>query len=133
MTTPPDSPPDQPAPPSPPNAPSAPGNTPEAEAEKTLEDKVVDVLRTVYDPEIPINIHELGLIYEVDVSDEGHVHVVMTLTSPNCPVAESLPAEVETKVKGIHGVTGVKLELTWEPPWGPDKMTEAARLQLGMV
>ena len=99
----------------------------------SLESRVVGVLRTIYDPEIPVDIYELGLVYEVQVSPEGCARVVMTLTSPHCPVAESLPAEVEQKIKAVEGVREVKLELTWEPPWGPDKMSEAARLQLGMV
>ena len=99
----------------------------------SLKERVVQALKTVYDPEIPVNIYELGLIYELEVSPEGQARVVMTLTSPNCPVAESLPAEVQQKIKAVDGITEMKFELTWEPPWGPDRMTEAARLQLGMV
>ena len=99
----------------------------------SLEERVIQVLKSVYDPEIPVNIYELGLIYELELSPEGCARVVMTLTSPNCPVAETLPAEVEQKIKAVEGVSEVKLDLTWEPPWGPDRMTEAARLQLGMV
>ncbi len=106
---------------------------PQANDTRSLEERVVDALKTVYDPEIPVNIYELGLIYELEVSPEGQARVVMTLTSPNCPVAESLPVEVQQKIKAVEGITETKFELTWEPPWGPDKMTEAARLQLGMV
>ena len=98
-----------------------------------LEAQVLDALRTCYDPEIPVNIYELGLVYEVNVSDEGVVSIRMTLTSPHCPAVQSLPAEIESKVKAVPGVNDVKLELVWEPPWDPSKMSEAARLQLGMV
>lgn len=97
-----------------------------------LQDKIIEALRTCYDPEIPVNIYELGLIYEVKVESSGEVNIRMTLTTPNCPAAASLPLEVEGKVKALPQVTGVKLELVWEPPWDPSKMTEAARLQLGM-
>ena len=97
-----------------------------------LQDKVVEALRTCYDPEIPVNIYELGLIYQVEVEPSGEVKVRMTLTTPNCPAAASLPLEVEGKVRVLPQVTGVKLEVVWEPPWDPSKMTEAARLQLGM-
>jgi FeS assembly SUF system protein len=97
-----------------------------------LQDKVIEALRTCYDPEIPVNIYELGLIYEVNVESSGEVNIRMTLTTPNCPAAASLPLEVEGKVKALPQVTGVKLEIVWEPPWDPSKMTEAARLQLGM-
>jgi FeS assembly SUF system protein len=97
-----------------------------------LQDKVVEALRTCYDPEIPVNIYELGLIYQVEVEPSGEVEIRMTLTTPNCPAAASLPLEVEGKVRVLPQVTGVKLEVVWEPPWDPSKMTEAARLQLGM-
>ena len=97
-----------------------------------MQDKVVEALRTCYDPEIPVNIYELGLIYQVEVEPSGEVKVRMTLTTPNCPAAASLPLEVEGKVRALPQVTGVKLEVVWEPPWDPSKMTEAARLQLGM-
>ena len=93
---------------------------------------VVDVLKTVYDPEIPVDIYELGLIYDIAVEESGAVAVRMTLTSPMCPVAESLPPEVEEKVRGVAGVTDVKIDLVWEPPWTPSLMSEAARLELGM-
>jgi FeS assembly SUF system protein len=97
-----------------------------------LQDKVIDVLRTCYDPEIPVNILELGLIYEVNVEPSGDVSIRMTLTAPNCPAASYLPVEVEGKVRTLPQVTGVKVDVVWEPPWDPSKMTEAARLQLGM-
>lgn len=97
-----------------------------------LRERVVEALRTVHDPEIPVNIYELGLIYELDVDAEGRVEVKMTLTSPACPVAGSLPGEVESKIKSVDGVQDAKVELTWDPPWSPEKMTEAARLQLGL-
>jgi FeS assembly SUF system protein len=96
-----------------------------------IEELVIEALRTVYDPEIPVNIYELGLVYAVDVSRTGEVVVRMTLTSPGCPVAVSLPIEVESKVQMTPGVTSAKVELVWDPPWGPEKMTDAARLQLG--
>jgi FeS assembly SUF system protein len=98
-----------------------------------LKNKVVDVLKTCFDPEIPVNIYDLGLIYGIDVTDEGSVKVTMTLTSPQCPVAGSLPPNVEAKVGLIEGVASSKVEVTWDPPWGPDKMTEAAKLQLNML
>ncbi|HEY7317802.1 MAG TPA: SUF system Fe-S cluster assembly protein [Candidatus Binatia bacterium] len=98
-----------------------------------LEAQVLDALRTCYDPEIPVNIYELGLVYEVNVDEEGAVAIRMTLTSPHCPAVQSLPAEIESKVKAVPGVNDVKLDLVWEPPWDPSKMSEAARLQLGMM
>ena len=97
-----------------------------------LRDQVVEVLRSVYDPEIPVNIFELGLIYEVKVDDDANVHVLMTLTSPMCPVAESLPPEVEEKVAAVDGVGSATVEVTWDPPWEPDMMSEAAKLELDM-
>ncbi|WP_223277511.1 SUF system Fe-S cluster assembly protein [Phaeocystidibacter luteus] len=103
----------------------------EEQMQKLGED-VVDVLRTIYDPEIPVDIYELGLVYDVNVSEEGDVHVLMTLTSPNCPVAESLPVEVEEKVKTIDIVTTAEVEITFDPPWTKDMMSEEARLELGM-
>ncbi len=93
---------------------------------------VVETIKTVYDPEIPVNIYELGLIYNIDVSSDGKVDIVMTLTSPGCPVAESLPKEVELSVGTIEDVSGVNIELVWDPPWTPDRMSEAARLELNM-
>jgi len=100
--------------------------------ELVIEAQVLDALRTCFDPEIPVNIYELGLIYEVKVEQEGFVTIRMTLTSPHCPAVQSLPADVEAKVKEISGVTGVKVDLVWDPPWEPSRMSEAARLQLGM-
>ena len=99
----------------------------------SLEDRVVAALRTIYDPEIPADIYEVGLIYGVDADSAGNVSIRMTLTSPTCPVAESLPVEVETKVKALPGAMSVKVEIVWEPPWGPEMMSEAARLELGMM
>ena len=93
---------------------------------------VVETIKTVYDPEIPVNIYELGLIYNIDVSSDGKVDIVMTLTSPGCPVAESLPKEVELRAGTIEDVSGVNIELVWDPPWTPDRMSEAARLELNM-
>lgn len=98
-----------------------------------MEAEVLDALRTCYDPEIPVNIYELGLVYEVKVDDAGLVSIKMTLTSPHCPAVQSLPAEIENKVKAVSGVSDVKIELVWDPPWDPSKMSEAARLQLGMM
>jgi len=96
-------------------------------------DKVIDVLHTCYDPEIPVDIYELGLIYDVKVEESGEVNIKMTLTAPNCPAAQSLPAEVKYKAEGVPDVTGANVEIVWEPPWDMTKMTEAARLQLGMI
>jgi FeS assembly SUF system protein len=98
----------------------------------SLKDQVVAAMRKVYDPEMPVNIYELGLIYGVDVSAEGQVAIRMTLTAPNCPVAGSLPADVERAVRAVPGVSGVKLELTFDPPWTKDRMSEAAKLALGI-
>ena len=100
---------------------------------RTLEEKVIDALKTCYDPEIPSDIYELGLIYSVKVEPEGKVEIQMTLTSPACPVAGSLPPEVETKVKSVEGVTECKVELVWDPPWNPAMMSESAKLDLGMA
>ncbi len=97
-----------------------------------VQDKVIEALRTCYDPEIPVNIYELGLIYEVKVEPSGAVYLQMTLTAPNCPAAGTLPGEVQQKVQAVPGVTSAKVEVVWEPTWDPSKMTEAARLQLGM-
>ena len=107
-------------------------STGEAGESKDLKAKVIEVLETCFDPEIPVNIYELGLVYDIDIDDAGAVDIKMTLTSPACPVAGSLPPEVENKIKAIEGVSSAKVEVVWEPPWTPEKMTEAARLQLGM-
>jgi FeS assembly SUF system protein len=98
-----------------------------------LERGVIEALRTVYDPEIPVNIYDLGLIYELDITPEGAVSVKMTLTAPGCPVAQTFPAEVEARVRAVPGVTDAIVELVWEPPWSQDRMSDAARLQLGML
>ena len=100
---------------------------------EAIRERIIERLRTVYDPEIPVDIYELGLIYEVRVDEGGKVGIRMTLTSPMCPAAEQLPPEVETKAREVPGVTGVELELVWDPPWTPERMSEAARLELGMV
>ncbi|MFZ6033189.1 MAG: SUF system Fe-S cluster assembly protein [Melioribacter sp.] len=98
-----------------------------------LEQEIIAVLKTCYDPEIPVDIWELGLIYDLRVDDEGNTYIKMTLTSPNCPVAESLPIEVKEKVKKVKGVKDVYLDLVWEPPWSMDKMSEEAKLELGFL
>ena len=97
----------------------------------SLKDRVIAAIQTVYDPEIPINIWEVGLIYDVTVDDDGRAHILMTLTSPNCPVAESLPSEVKDVVAAVDGVTEAEVEITWDPPWDPEMMSEAAQLELG--
>jgi FeS assembly SUF system protein len=98
-----------------------------------IEAEVIEALRTVFDPEIPVNVYELGLIYLVEVSSEGAVLIRMTLTSPHCPAVQSMPAEIESKVRTISGVTDVNIDLVWDPAWDQSKMSEAARLQLGMM
>ena len=97
-----------------------------------LKDKVINQIKKVYDPEIPVNIYELGLIYKIEVDDKNKVNVDMTLTSPNCPVAESLPKEVKDNIIKVDGVSDVNLNLVWEPPWDKDKMSEAAKLELNL-
>lgn len=97
-----------------------------------IRERVIEQIHTCYDPEIPVDIWELGLIYELDVKEGGAVAVKMTLTSPMCPVAEILPPEVEAKIRAVPGVSDVSLELVWDPPWNPSRMSEAARLELGM-
>lgn len=98
-----------------------------------LKARVIDVLRSIYDPEIPVNIYDLGLIYNLAISPQGEVHVRMTLTAPNCPVAQSFPATVKEALLCVGGVSAANVELVWDPPWSRDNMTEAARLQLGML
>jgi FeS assembly SUF system protein len=100
---------------------------------RMLEERIIDAIRTIYDPEIPVDIYELGLIYEVKVNKKYHADVLMTLTSPSCPVAESMPLEVEEKVKGVNGIESSKVELTFDPPWDKDMMSEAALLELGFM
>jgi len=97
-----------------------------------IKNKVIEVVKKIYDPEIPVNIYELGLIYKIDVDEKNKVNVDMTLTSPNCPVAESLPNEVKENIKKVEGVSDVNLNLVWEPPWDKDKMSEAAKLELNL-
>ena len=106
----------------------------ETDPEKTLElkPKILEQLATVFDPEIPVNIYELGLIYDIIVDVNGLAVIKMTLTAPNCPAAVTLPAEVQGKVKSIEGVTNSRVDLVWEPPWDKDRMTDAAKLQLGI-
>lgn len=100
--------------------------------EGSLRDRVIAEIHTIYDPEIPIDIYELGLIYEVRVSPENDVHIVMTLTTPNCPSAQTLPAEVEAKTKAVDGVRSVAVEITFDPPWDRTMMSEAALFQIGL-
>jgi len=100
---------------------------------QVLGDKVVTVLKTIYDPEIPVDIYELGLIYDVFVNENGEVKILMTLTSPNCPVAETLPVEVEEKVKVLEEVKDAEVEITFDPTWTQDMMSEEARLELGFL
>jgi FeS assembly SUF system protein len=98
-----------------------------------IRERVIEELQTIFDPEIPVNIYELGLIYDVQVADSGETTIRMTLTTPMCPAAELLPPEVETKARSVPGVSSVELELVWDPPWSPEMMSEAAKLDLGMV
>jgi FeS assembly SUF system protein len=101
--------------------------------EENLRDKVMAALKTVYDPEIPVDVYELGLIYEINVFPVNNVFILMTLTSPSCPSAEAIPSEVEQKIKAIEGVNDVKVELTFDPPYSQDMMSEAAKLELGFM
>lgn len=96
-------------------------------------DAIIDALKDIYDPEIPVNIYDLGLIYNVEVTSEGHAVVTMTLTTPHCPVAESMPGEVELRVGAVPGVGHAEVNLVWDPPWDPQKMSDEARLELGML
>jgi len=98
----------------------------------SIKEKVIEEIKKIFDPEIPVNIYELGLIYKIEVNENNKVNVDMTLTSPNCPVAESLPNDVKESIKKIEGVSDVKLNLVWEPPWTKDKMSEAAKLELNL-
>jgi FeS assembly SUF system protein len=98
-----------------------------------LELKIIDALQTCYDPEIPVNVYELGLVYGIEIGDSSDVRIQMTLTAPSCPVAQSLPLEVEKKVSAIEGVKSARVEVVWDPPWSPEKMSEGAKLQLGMI
>jgi FeS assembly SUF system protein len=116
-----------------PAASSADSGAPASSGADSVRERVIEQLRTIFDPEIPVNIYELGLIYEVNVDDAGQVGIRMTLTSPMCPAAEQLPPEVESKARSVAGVSGVQVDLVWEPTWNPSMMSEAARLDLGMV
>ena len=98
-----------------------------------IEQKIISVLETVYDPEIPVNIYELGMIYNIKVDEEVNVEITMTLTSPSCPVAESLPGEVRQRIKDIEDIKDVKINLVWEPPWNKDMMSDEAKLNLGFL
>ena len=108
-------------------------STEELKGTDELKEKVKEVLQTVYDPEIPVNIYELGLVYEVDVLPVNNVQIVMTLTAPSCPAAQSLPIEVDQKVRAIEGVNDVHVSVTWNPPWDRSMMSEAAQLELGFL
>ena len=115
------------------NPPSPPASSdPPPDPNTSLEERVIAALRGVFDPEIPVNIYELGLIYDLQVDPSGAVSIRMTLTSPACPVAGALPGEVRSKVQAVDGVTSAKVELVWDPPWEMSRMSEEARLQLGM-
>ena len=98
-----------------------------------LKDRIVEVLKSIYDPEIPVDIYELGLIYDIDATEDGDVVVTMTLTTPHCPGAESMPGEVEMRVLSVPGVRDAEVKLVWDPPWDPSKMSDEARLELGML
>ncbi len=112
---------------------NAPEEATPTEGPPSLDEQIVEVLKTIYDPEIPVNIYEMGLIYDVDVRDDQHVDIKMTLTSPACPVAGTLPGEVEAKVEGVSEVKSAEVEIVWDPVWNPGMMSEAAKLELGMM
>jgi len=102
-------------------------------SKKLLGNEIIRVLKTIYDPEIPVDVYELGLIYDVNINDDYSVNILMTLTTPNCPVAESLPQEIEDKVAGIEAVKKASVDITFEPPWTKDMLSEEAMLELGML
>ena len=106
---------------------------PAAAGNEELKERVIEALKSIYDPEIPVDIYELGLIYDVEISEDGDAVVTMTLTTPHCPVAESMPQEVELRVLGVPGIRDAEVKLVWEPPWDPAKMSDEARLELGML
>ena len=110
-----------------------PANVPDGEPGGATYDAIIDALKDIYDPEIPVNIYDLGLIYNVEVTDAGHAVVTMTLTTPHCPVAESMPGEVELRVGAVPGVGHAEVNLVWDPPWDPQKMSDEAKLELGML
>ena len=106
---------------------------PQGGADGQLMDSVIEALKSIYDPEIPVDIYELGLIYDVAISEDGDAVVTMTLTTPHCPVAESMPGEVELRVLSVPGIRDAEVKLVWDPPWDPSKMSDEARLELGML
>ncbi len=106
---------------------------PHAAGGEELKERVIETLKSIYDPEIPVDIYELGLIYDVEISEDSDALVTMTLTTPNCPVAESMPAEVELRVLSVPGIRDAEVKLVWDPPWDPSKMSDEARLELGML
>jgi FeS assembly SUF system protein len=108
-------------------------SSPSGEGSGDLREDVIAALKEIYDPEIPVNIYDLGLIYGVEVTDNGEAIVTMTLTTPHCPVAESMPGEIELRVGAVPGVGHAEVNLVWDPPWGPEKMTDEAKLELGML
>ena len=110
-----------------------PPEQPKGEPGGELYDSIIDTLKSIYDPEIPVNIYDLGLIYGVDVTEDGHAVVTMTLTTPHCPVAESMPGEIELQVGSVPGVGHAEVNLVWDPPWDPQKMSDEAKLELGML
>ena len=110
-----------------------PKEEPSAGAGSDVQAAIVEVLKSIYDPEIPVDIYELGLIYDVAISEDGDAIVTMTLTTPHCPVAESLPQEVELRVLSVPGIRDAEVKLVWDPPWDPSKMSDEARLELGML
>ena len=110
-----------------------PETVPSGEPGGALHETVIETLKDIYDPEIPVNIYDLGLIYGVDVSEEADVAVTMTLTTPHCPVAETMPGEIEMRIMSLPGVRDAEVNVTWDPPWDPSKMTDEARLELGML
>ncbi|MHA6769343.1 SUF system Fe-S cluster assembly protein [Sphingobium ummariense] len=112
---------------------AAPAPQPTGEPGGDLYEAIIDALKEIYDPEIPVNIYDLGLVYGVDVAEGGHAVVTMTLTTPHCPVAESMPGEVELRVGAVPGVGDVEVNLVWDPPWDPQKMSDEAKLELGML
>jgi len=112
---------------------ASPAPAPSSGAGGELQTAVVDALKEIYDPEIPVNIYDLGLIYGVDVDDESDVTITMTLTTPHCPVAETMPGEVELRAASVPGIRDAEVELVWDPPWSPEKMSDEARLELGML
>ena len=100
---------------------------------EAIEGNIVEAIRTVFDPEIPVNLYDMGMIYEIKVNEKGHAYVKMTLTSPTCPVAETLPVEVDEKVRTVDGVNSAEIDLVWDPPWTMEMLSEAAKLQLGLM